>query len=248
MIFPNYSKKEIMTILKYCFWILFAFLMLFFGACKSEPIIPDGGIQIPIEQDPGDENPCPEGVISFQHEVLPIMISACAYSGCHDAATAEDDVVLDSYENVIKEVTPGDPNDSELYESITETDQDDIMPPPPASPLTSAQIRTIKDWISQGAENTNCGAPCDSTASSFASDIFPLLQNYCIGCHNVTRADGNVDIDSYDKIIPYVENGQLVGTMAHEPLFIKMPPGGSKVSDCRIAQVQKWINEGAQDN
>ncbi len=231
------------------FFILIVFSLLFFGACKTDPVIPSGGITLePPVQDPGDENPCATGIISFRHEVLPIMISACAYSGCHDAITAEDDIVLDSYENVIKEVTPGDPNNSELYESIVETDPDDIMPPPPASPLTSTQITIIRDWINQGANNTDCGAPCDSTASSFATDIFPLLQNYCVGCHNPARSDGGIDISTHSNIMPYVENGSLIGSMKHDPFYAIMPPSGSILSACRIAQVQKWIDEGALDN
>lgn len=222
---------------------------LFFGACKTDPIIPEGGIpEIPPVQDPGDANPCEPNVISFQHEVLPIMVSACAYSGCHDPITAEDDIVLNNYNNVIKEVDPGNPNNSELYESIVETDPDDIMPPPPASPLTSTQIFIIRDWISQGANDTNCGAPCDSTAASFSNDIFPLLQDYCVGCHNTARSDGNVNIESYNKIIPYVTDGSLIGSMKHDALFAKMPPSGSILSDCRISQFQKWIDDGALDN
>ncbi len=224
-------------------------ILLIFIACKSDPVIPDGGLPPePPVQDPGLNNPCEEGEISFQHQVLPIMISSCAYSGCHDPASAEDDIVLNNYENVRKEVSPGNANNSELYESITESDSDDIMPPPPAPRLTSAQIGIIRDWINQGAKNTDCGAPCDPEASAFAADILPMLQNYCIGCHNASRSDGGVNLESYDKVIPYVEDGSLIGSMKYEVSFAPMPPSGSRLSDCRIAQVQKWIDEGAQNN
>ena len=169
-------------------------------SCKTDPIIPAGGIPVlPPIQDPGIENLCEVDVISFQHEVLPILVSSCAYSGCHDVATAEDDIILDSYVNVIKEVRPGKPNNSELYEYIVETDPDDIMPPPPAAPLTTDQITLIRDWILQGALDTDCGVACDSTQTSFAANIFPLLQDYCIGCHNSNRMDGMVNLESYSK-------------------------------------------------
>ncbi|MFK7807942.1 MAG: c-type cytochrome domain-containing protein [Saprospiraceae bacterium] len=226
-------------------------ILLFVAACKTDPIIPAGGLTTPPGPtviDPGDDDLCANDTISFQHQVLPIMISACAYSGCHDAITAEDGIVLDNYENVIKEVKPGDPNDSELYESIVENDPDDIMPPPPADPLTAEQIKVVKDWINQGAKNTDCGAPCDSTASSFSVDIMPLLVDYCIGCHNTAREEGGVNIESYDKIIPYVTSGSLIGTIVHDPLYAKMPPRGSQLSNCRVAKIQKWINEGALNN
>jgi mono/diheme cytochrome c family protein len=220
-------------------------------ACTTDPIIPadyviDNPPVIPV-QDPGIEDLCEEGIISFQHQVLPIMVSACAYSGCHDAATAEEGIVLDTYENIRKEVKPGDPNDSELYESITD-DEDDIMPPPPAERLSSEQLAIIKKWIEQGAEETTCGTACDPTSSSYKVDIYPVLKNYCVGCHSVARADGNVKLDSYDDVVYYANNGTLLGTIRHDDYYVAMPPSGSKISNCKINQIEKWIAEGAKNN
>lgn len=228
-----------------------AFLFLIFiASCTTDPIIPPGGLPavpaIPPVQDPGLASLCAEDLISFRHQILPILVSSCAYSGCHDAITAEHGVVLDSYETVIQEVKRGNSRDSELYKSIT--DSDEIMPPRPALPLTSAQITLIRDWINQGANNTDCGAPCDSTKTSFSADIFPLLQDYCVGCHNSVRSDGAVNLESHRKIIPYVDNGALLGVIRNDEFFPVMPPTGSMLSECRIAQVRKWIEEGAKDN
>lgn len=226
------------------------FVLLCFTQCTTDPIAPVGGIppNTTTVQDPGEEDLCPQGVISFQHEILPILVSNCAYSGCHDVITAEDDIILDSYENVMKEVKPNDPNNSELYEYIIETDPDDIMPPPPAAPLTNAEITLIENWINQGAENTTCGTSCDSLVSSFVMDIQPMMKVYCQGCHNNVRQDGNINLEGYNNIKSSALDGSLVGSMKHDILYAKMPPTGSKLSDCRIAQVEKWIAEGALDN
>ena len=231
------------------FPIFLVIIFLSVHACKTDPIIPSGGIQPPpITQDPGTQNLCAEGIISFQYEVLPLMISGCAYTGCHDAASAEDGVVLDSYENVMKEVTPGDPNDSELYESITETEPDEIMPPRPHEPMSLQQIALVRNWILQGADNTDCGTVCDSSKATFTEDVFPVLKDYCIGCHNINFAEGGVALDTYQKIILYVNDGSLLGSVRHEPAFAVMPPVGSQLSDCRIAQIEKWIGQGAPEN
>jgi mono/diheme cytochrome c family protein len=213
------------------FAVVLATLLILVGiGCTTDPIIPAGGVPVePPVPDPGLDNLCPDGVISFQHQVLPILISSCAYSGCHDVASHAEGVILDSYEQVRREVKPGDPNDSELYESLLENG-DDRMPPWPADRLSNDQITLIRTWIEQGAENTTCGAPCDAELSSFSADIFPILQNSCIGCHNANRTEGNVNLESYNLIIPYVDNG------------------GSSLSDCRISQIEKWIQEGAQNN
>ena len=227
-------------------------VLVLLSACTSDPIIPntfviDNPPIIPV-QDPGNDNLCVEGVISFHHQILPIMVSACAYSGCHDANTAEEGIVLETYEDIIKEVTPGDPGESELYESITEDEGDEIMPPPPSSPLTRLQINTIRQWILQGAKNTDCGTSCNPDAASFKNDVLPILQDYCIGCHSSARSDGNVNIESYDQVLPYVGNGTLIGTIKHTEFYPVMPPSGSKISDCRITQIEKWIAEGAKNN
>lgn len=227
--------------------------LLFLGSllvgCTTDPIIPAGGLPMdPPVQDPGDQNLCAPTIISFQHQILPLMVSSCAYSGCHDAITAEDGIVLDSYQNIIKEVDPRNPNNSELYESIVETDPDDIMPPPPAPQLTSQQISMVRDWISQGAKETDCGTACDPALASFSADILPTIQNYCLGCHNASRADGNVSLADYAQILKYVNDGSLLGTIKQETFYPVMPPSGSILSDCRILQIEKWISEGALDN
>ena len=226
----------------------YALLLLGFGffSCTTTPLLPDGAF---VDNSGGGnvDNVCPQGVISFQYEILPMLVSNCAFSGCHDAITAEDGIVLDSYNNILKEVTPGKPNDSELYESITDNG-DDIMPPPPYPPLSNQQIALIRDWINQGAQNTTCGTPCDPNESSFAAAILPINQQYCVGCHNDNLASGNINLKDYDHILPYVLDGSYLGSIEHAAGYSVMPPSGGKLSDCVITQIKKWIDEGAQNN
>jgi uncharacterized membrane protein len=93
--------------------------------------------------------------VCFNTEVLPIIKYNCAVTGCHDATTAEKDIVLDTYENIMTIVEAKNANSSKLYEVLVDNG-DDLMPPPPKSALTAAQIRTIRTWIEQGAKNDNC--------------------------------------------------------------------------------------------
>lgn len=222
-------------------------LALLFPSCQSEPIfIGEGGSgENPILT--GNEPLCEEGIISFHLEVLPLIVSNCAYSGCHDAATAEEGVVLDSYQNIRKEVRPGKPNDSELYKSLIEPG-DDIMPPPPNTPLSNADIQLVKDWINQGAENTICGIPCDPELSSFTADIAPLIRTYCQGCHSNATQQGNINLEGYDNIKPYIEDGSFLGSIKQEAGYAAMPPSGNPLSECRVMQIEKWISEGALNN
>ncbi|MBC6995377.1 cytochrome c [Neolewinella lacunae] len=223
--------------------------LLLVAACTTDPILPASGIipEDPIVIDPGENNPCPEGTISFQYQILPIMVASCGYSGCHDRASHRDGVVLVDYASVLREVRPGNANRSDLYESITENG-DDLMPEPPAQPLTTTQKNVIRDWINQGAKNTDCGVPCDPSVFTFSGQIFPMLQDYCAGCHGNNRQDGGVNLSSHANILATVRNGTLLGAIRQEPSFASMPPLGSALSECRVAQVRNWIEAGAPNN
>ena len=67
---------------------------------------------------------CSLDTVYFVNDVLPIFIANCAYSGCHDEASQQDGVILTDYDNIINtaDVRAGDPDGSDLYEAITETD------------------------------------------------------------------------------------------------------------------------------
>lgn len=238
------------------FWFLFLCTIILIGvhACTTPPLLVEvPGAPLPVGQDTiillTESNLCETDVISFQREILPIMVSGCAYSGCHDAGTAEDDIVLESYQQIRSEVTPGDPNDSEIYKSITDNPNDeDFMPPSPAIALSSEQITVVRKWIEQGAQNTDCNVPCNSENTSFSADIYPLIENQCLGCHQPTNSLGGVNLVDYVHIRGYAANGSLTGTMKHTAGFFAMPPTGNKMTDCQIAQVQNWITEGALNN
>lgn len=190
---------------------------------------------------PGD----PSG-ICFERDILPIFISNCAMSGCHDPATAEEGYVLNSYAAITsKKFKAGEPDDCEIYEVIIENE----MPPYPNPKLTSEQIAMIKAWIESGAPNTtDCGDDCDTTNVTFAGTIQPLVNNYCKGCHNAASAGGGYNFESYSGVNSAVVANRLLGAIRHESGYQAMPQGGSKLSDCQIREVEIWIENGALNN
>ena len=81
-------------------------------------------------EDPTSELPaesdCDPDLIYFEKDVLPILQSNCALSGCHDADSREDGFDFSTYESTIKKgIKPGDPEDSEVFESITLNSNDE---------------------------------------------------------------------------------------------------------------------------
>lgn len=221
-------------------------------SCKHEPedlspVNPGSGDTIPVIT---DEPVCDPDTVYFQNDVLPILISGCGMSGCHDAETAQERVILTSYESVIRtgKITPGNPSGSKLYNVITTGESDDRMPPPPRASLTSEQIQLIRTWIEQGARNNFCTADCDTSDYTYSTAIQPLVNTYCKGCHNSVLASGGLNLESYSAVKSIAVNGSFLGSISHEPGYSAMPKGGAMLSSCQITRVRKWIESGAPEN
>lgn len=178
-------------------------LALSLFSCQHEPITIEGdnnpvdttGNNNPTDttgNNPTDTTaagtPCDPDVVYFELDVLPILRSNCAKSGCHDANTAQKGVILESYESIMAtgKIEPFNLNDSEVYEVIVETDPDKRMPQPPNARLTSEQVNVIASWILQGAKNETCdpgAGGCNTDNVSYSADIRPIIENNCLGCH-----------------------------------------------------------------
>ncbi len=194
---------------------------------------------------------CDPNTVYFVNDILPIIVSNCAMSGCHDPASHEDGVVLNNYANIMNtgEITPGNPWDSELFEKINESDEDDIMPPPPSNPLTGEQIDLIQTWIAQGAQNNECTEfECDMTNVTFTNTILPIITNNCAGCHDNTSPSGGLTLQTYSQISAIANNGALQNSLYGTNGATLMPYNSNQLNDCFLEQINIWITEGAPNN
>ena len=198
----------------------------------------------------GGGTSCDPAKVYFQQQVLPILLSNCAMSGCHDVASHEDGVILTTYEYVMAtaDIRPGDPGGSELYEMIVESDPDDRLPPAPPPRQSTEQISLIRNWILQGAQNLSCASLCDSTVFSYSAAIRPIISNKCQGCHQGSSASAGIDLSGYPGVLARVTDGKLWGAVNHEPGYSAMPKNGNKLTDCELSQIRKWIDAGAPNN
>lgn len=217
--------------------------LLIIASCKHD--IPIRVIEPPVD---GGEQTCSADTVYFQNKVLPLLNSSCAMSGCHDDITHKDGVNLSTYGYIMATggVRPGNPTNSKLYKVLNETGGD-RMPPPPAAAFTQAQKDIIYKWILQGAKNNACN-DCDTTVFTYAAAIAPLVSNYCKGCHNPASLGGGIDLSTYAGVKAIAQNGKLMGSIRHQAGFIAMPQGGTKLSECKITQFQKWVDAGAPNN
>lgn len=216
--------------------------------CKHDPDLDIYNGQDP--HNPSESSTCDPDTVYFQNDVLPLLVSNCSTSGCHDSETAEDGVILVDYASVMAtgEIKTGDPNDSELYEKIMETDPEERMPPSPNNPLTSEQKNIIKKWIEQGAKNNSCDSGCDTLNVTFSTSVWPTLNSNCVGCHSGANPGGNVLITDYNSVVAIANNGSLMGAINHELNYSPMPKNGAKLSDCSIAEIKIWIEDGTPNN
>jgi len=224
---------------------LFAAL-LSVDACVHEPLIEP---VIPDEGEGGTTNPpdcLSDGQVCFESSVLPIFISKCARSGCHNTTSHKEGYVLDSYTNIMKKgISPGNASGSKLYKVLFESGEDRM---PPDGSLTQAQKDSIKLWINQGAKNTtNCNCFCDTTQFLYAAVIQPIMSNNCVGCHKASSLGGNINLSTYAYVKAQVDNGKLWGSISHASGYKAMPQGG-KLPACQITQIEKWIADGAPNN
>jgi len=208
-----------------------------FTGCEHDPINP-------VDPNPTDTtSPCDPGTVDFKNEVLPLIAGKCAMPGCHNSPNGEDGVVLDSYAKILMEVTPGRPNNSELWESITETDPDKMMPPPGYPQLTPAEKELIRQWILQGAKETDCaGNVCDTAVVPSFAEANTIIQEQCVGCHAYPNVSGTVMLDSYLGIKNAVENNNLLGALKGVGSS-QMPPSGA-MNACNQRKIARWVAAG----
>lgn len=112
--------------------IAFVCLGMMMNACKHEP----------------DISTLPD--LTYEKDIKIIINSNCGMNGCHGSDNGSEFPLL-TYEQLMDEadVKPGEPNDSKLYEVITDNGFERM---PPDQPLNDLDIKRIYIWILKGAK------------------------------------------------------------------------------------------------
>ncbi len=139
--------------------ILILLFLFFMFSCKHQPLVtPDSTSTTgttptdttTIKKDTSKTLTCNTDTAYFT-DVLPIFISNCAFSGCHNAASRQSGYELDSYASITSHgIIVGSASTSVVYQDISSGYM------PPGGNLPSAQTALIKKWIDQGAKNNAC--------------------------------------------------------------------------------------------
>ncbi len=247
-------------------FLFFGILVIMLVACRHEIAELNPGFQVarvdttvitkPIDSTGGGGttdtsiNTCNTDTVYFASQFFPLIQSSCAMSGCHDAITKADGIVLTDYVNIMKIVRAGDPANSKLYKSLIDSDPEDRMPMAPVPPFTQTQIALVFKWIQQGAKNNACTntstSNCVTTNMSFANNVLPIFASNCNGCHNSSAPAGGINLTTFAGT--KAASGRLVGSISHTAGYIPMPSSTTKLAACDINKIAAWISQGAINN
>lgn len=86
-----------------------------------------------------------EKIVSFSKDIMPLFAQ---YSDSHHSTGTF--YVLETYEGVMKDVVPGNPEASKLYQRMI-GQGGPVMPP--SGKLPDDLLKLVYDWIKQGAKN-----------------------------------------------------------------------------------------------
>ena len=132
----------------------------------------------------------------------------------------------------------------------------------------SAAILAAVTWLSPNllAEDKPAAAKAgdkpaaEKRAVSYHTDILPILQANCQGCHQPAKAGGKLDMTAFKNMLAAAESGSvaivpgkpadsyLISQITPEKGEAAMPQGKPPLAETEIALIRRWIEEGAKDD
>lgn len=86
---------------------------------------------------------------------------------------------------------------------------------------------------------------CDTENVTYSAEIQSIIESSCAtsGCHNAGGSAPNI-YESYNNVKASVDDGSFENRV----LVQKNMPPGTPLSDCNIALIEAWLEDGAPNN
>lgn len=180
--------------------------------------------------------------ICFQRQVLPIFTSYCSRveGGCHDAGNPR--VALVEYAGIMNGIQEGNADGSWFYHVIGRG-----MPPGAEPQLSTDQLAIIRQWIDQGARNSNCDeVACDSSHVRFTGGVDRIFADYCNGCHNSVVYPNSRSFSTLDLIRKAVKDDpeRFLHSIRYDPGTQANMPPSFKMNECDLHRLEAWVHAG----
>lgn len=89
---------------------------------------------------------------------------------------------------------------------------------------------------------------CVTTGVTYTGFVEALIEQRCLTCHAQSINLGGVNLEGYAALKVYVDNGEFLGSVRHDPGFSPMPENQQKMPECDILKLEAWIADGALEN
>ena len=92
---------------------------------------------------------------------------------------------------------------------------------------------------------------CDTVNVKYSTTIKSILNASCNRCHGGDGSlGGGYILDTHAGIKDELDNtgDELLNAIKHTGSVTPMPKDGGKLSDCEIAKIEAWINQGYPNN
>lgn len=102
-----------------------------------------------------------------------------------------------------------------------------------------------------GVNGGGGGTSCDTAGvMSYTTHVSPIMRNNCgsaTSCHNASSSSG-INLSDYNGVRNVALNGTLLSSITWVGSASHMPKNGSKMADCNIKKIEKWVNAGSLNN
>ncbi len=94
---------------------------------------------------------------------------------------------------------------------------------------------------------------CDTTNVLFSDHVTAVLDAKCLTCHKATNAGsigGGINLEGYENLKVYVDNGKFLSSITHDgnASFMPKSANNTKLPACDILKITAWVNAGALNN
>jgi mono/diheme cytochrome c family protein len=83
---------------------------------------------------------------------------------------------------------------------------------------------------------------------SYKKDVYPIIKNNCLSCHDATNHFGGIVIENYDQIALSGKSGELNNVVMISSNGKAYMPKGGRLMDCEIALLKAWVDQGVKNN
>jgi len=109
-------------------------------------------------------------------------------------------------------------------------------------------LLTLSSCYNDNFQSLYPSGPCDTSQVTYSKDVWPVISAQCTVCHSGATPYGNIALENYSDVVASAKNGKLLGSIRFDAGYSPMPKGGSKLSNCVITKIEKWVKAGTPNN